>query len=240
MGWVIGLSLAALLCVAIIALLLSDIRLHVLFVREKSDDRLRIEVKALYGIYRYCFEIPQIDYIKIIQGSHLQTFMKGKGPGISDLPQVNTQASINETQASNINSKQNYKKQFLKSVKIANYKDWFFKTISRIRCSELNWNTRFGLGEPARTASFTGLGWATKSYSVGLMSQVVNFQTVPKLEIHPQFTRYCYETEVEARFSVRIASMAMSGIQLLLRMYRLHDLKKVTRLVKRIRKSKKD
>ncbi|MCL6459555.1 MAG: DUF2953 domain-containing protein [Gorillibacterium sp.] len=232
MGWIIGLSLATLVCVVISIILLSNIRFHILFVRVKSDDRLRIEVKALFGIYRYCYEIPQIDYISILEGTPLKIIMKGKGPGIHDKPKV-------ENEALNKNFMQNNVKMFKLFVQgITNYKEWFRASISHLGCSEFSWVTRFGMGEPALTASLTGVGWTVKYGALGFISHLIPFKTAPKLDIQPQFNSFAYETELQARLQMKMASVVMSGIKLLFRMHRLKDLRKMLKLMKSIRKQR--
>lgn len=225
-----ALAVAVLIGATVLAALWSTIRIHLLFVRVHGDDRLRLEVKALYGLYRFCYEIPQIEYIKLLQGLPFHMNVKRKGPGTSGHSRKEEEALNRRYLAKNRLGL----KLLLRTFR--NYKGWLTETLGHVRCSEFSWQTRFGAGEPALTASCSGIGWAIKSFASGVLSHMIQLTSPPKLVIQPEYNRWIYETEVQVRVQVKLGRVLGSGLRLLLRLHKLKDLRRLLRFYKETRK----
>lgn len=230
MGGIIALAAAALIGIAVLAALLSTIRIHLMFVRVRGDDRLRMEVKALYGLYRFCYEIPQIDYIKLVRGAPFHLIAKSKGLGLPDRSRMEEEALNRRYWAKNRLGL----KLLLRTFR--NYKGWLKETLSHVHCSEFSWQTRFGAGEPALTASCSGLGFAVKSFTSGVLSRLIRFTVSPKLVIQPEYNRWIYETELQVRIQIKLGWVLASGFRLLLRLRKLKDLQRLLHFYKESRK----
>jgi hypothetical protein len=230
MGGIIALAVAVLIGAAVLAALWSTIRIHLLFVRVHGDDRLRLEVKALYGLYRFCYEIPQIEYIKLLQGLPFHMNVKRKGPGASGHSRKEEEALNRRYLAKNRLGL----KLLLRTFR--NYKGWLAETLSHVRCSEFSWQTRFGMGDPALTASCSGIGWVIKSFASGVLSHMIQLKAPPKLVIQPEYNRWIYETELQVRIQIKLGRVLASVLRLLLRLHKLKDLRQLLRFYKDTRK----
>lgn len=97
---------------------------------------------------------------------------------------------------------------------------WVKETALGVRCLDLAWVTRIGLGDAAASAIAAGAVWGIKSPLVGAFTRLVRMQAMPRLAVVPLFNETRFETELTGRFRLRTASALMAAVRLLRHMLR--------------------
>lgn len=206
--------LLALLLLVIILVLSSSIHFHFRVRRMGKDDRVEFDLKALYGLVKFHYELPVVVYEGIERGIRVKLEQSGIAPFKTDKDkegQVDKQAITSVTT----------------DIKLAiqatgGLKKWLKGLIAHVKISQLDWSTDFSLGDAASTATAAGALWGVKWSLVGWCSQFVRLQHTPKLFVVPVFRdELCFSTEAVCSGKLSTAYMIYSGLLLLRRITRV-------------------
>lgn len=205
--WLGGIGL--LIALLITAVLISNVHVHFIFNKHKSDDYANINVRLLYGIVRINYEIPSIVFRNMKEGFLVKT-------------EQSMNHSKGRTEGSERVNKRKVKK-WVKDVKIMlratdALKLWLKQTLTRVHMTQLSWSTHIGVSDAAYTAVLTGWVWGIKSIIIGFLTYRVKFEKTPMLEVMPVWSDEMeFRTELEFRLKIRITAILFAGITLLTR-----------------------
>jgi hypothetical protein len=100
-------------------------------------------------------------------------------------------------------------------------KEWMAGTARHVRCPELVWVTRIGLGDAAESAVAAGVVWGIKAPLVGWFTRFIRMQRLPQLAVVPLFNEVYFETEFSGSFRIRLGSLLAAIIRLVWRVLRV-------------------
>lgn len=217
--WPAGIALVAAGVLA--ALLASEISVEVSFKRENHDDTIRLAVTALYGLVRRQVAIPVVKWegagVKVKWGMEKGKRAAGAGPG----PEAVQAAPMRSTKINKRTVAEGYRKFVLLLRATHELKKWLAATARRVRCLELAWVTRIGLGDAADTAVAAGAVWSVKAPLVGWLTRHVRMQAVPQLNVVPLFHEAHFAMELRGRFRMRLAAALAALVHLAWRALRI-------------------
>ncbi|PYE51678.1 DUF2953 domain-containing protein [Paenibacillus barcinonensis] len=205
--WLGGIGLFIALLIA--AVLISNVHVHVVFRKHKSDDYANINIRLLYGIVRFNYEIPSIVFRNMKEGFLLKT-----------------EQSMNHSRGEVLGSQQVNKrkvKNWAKDVKVMlrateALKLWVKQTLQRVHITRLLWSTTIGTGDAAYTAMLTGMLWSVKSMMIGFLTYQMRFRTAPVLEVNPFWADEPeFRTELELKLRMRMLAILTAGMRLMTR-----------------------
>lgn len=225
MGWLIALLLLLLL-VLLAAVLASRIRIELRFRRARNDDRLEVDVKAIFGLFHYRYEVSKIDYRGMLGGVRLYEGKNGINPA-----QEKASANIEDLGKRDVEWGNSMLKSFRKNFR--DYNGWLKDTAARVTCTGFRWSTSVGTGNPANTAIVVGAGWGIKSFLLGRMTEWMTFKNEPILLVAPCYNRTAFSTDMEVLLQMRAAALAISGWKLLRRMRSLGHAKRAFMSIRR-------
>ena len=79
---------------------------------------------------------------------------------------------------------------------ISGFSEWLFLALSKIKCTQLQWYTNFGIGDAPITAVTIGIIWGIKTNLLGFVFKHIDLQTIPHIQVNPQFNRMYFSTEL--------------------------------------------
>ncbi|OMF35204.1 hypothetical protein BK133_10855 [Paenibacillus sp. FSL H8-0548] len=209
-GWNTAVGLFFLLILVVI--LRSEVVIKGHLRRVGSDDDAELNIKALFGLIRYRYKVPIIQFT---------------GTSVQLKEQVSkTNAGLNTWQQFN---------EDIDAERVANYIDkfksllqmtrdltgWARKTLTKIRLLEWNWTTSVGTGDAMWTAMATGAVWSVKTSIIGLLSQMVKLKAEPKMNVQPIYQCPAFQTEWSCIAQIRFGYAILAGLQLLVRMRKM-------------------
>jgi len=229
MGGYIALSLLLVLLAIVAGVLASEIRMELRFRRARDNDRLEVDVRAVFGLVHYHYEASKIDFQGMLNGIRLfgQEKRIAKPKEAADIKDLNKQ---------DIESGKRILNSFRKHFR--DYNGWLSDTLAKLTCTGFRWSTSIGVKSPNQTAVLTGAGWAIKSILLGKMSEKLKFRSEPILLVTPCYNRYAFSTDLEVRLQVRAGEMAVSGWQLFRRMNSLGHAKQALKNMRRVSQAK--
>jgi hypothetical protein len=205
--WV-GLTIGIVI-IAIIVVLCSFIRGEFYFSRVKDNDTLSVEMRALFGLVKYRYVIPIIQFKGFTRG----IFIKSE--------------TVNSSKSE---LKDETRDHITKDKVIAYYKDvkeilvhtlnlygWMKMTLAKVECTELKWVTRIGLGDAPETAITTGAVWAIKSSLLGFSIPFVKLVAKPRIDVIPQYNQKQFATELRFAGRIRMWFVVIAGVRLVYR-----------------------
>jgi hypothetical protein len=205
--WVLLIAAAAAIVFAI-----SYIEGKVYAKREKDDDRIILEIKALYGLVWYRKDVPLVEFAGWCKGILVKT---------EEIEDKEEHLQSQDSEAIGV-------RKILKFVRTARVllrktyglNDWFRQLFARIKCTNLSWNTRIGLEDAPVTAFMVGVVWAIKSTLVGFGHQYVQMKQAPIITVVPQYNILDFSTELLIVGKIRIAYVLMAAMRLFIRITR--------------------
>jgi hypothetical protein len=202
MAWLLlFVLLLLLLAAAACAVLLSDIRVRMHFVRTKENDSLAVEVRALYGLYRYCYDVPHIDYRGLYNKQKEMLWKRMEEE--RETHGIQHAGSKPWPLAQYREMKRN----------VTRFPEWMKQTLARFRCTELRWDTRFGVGDAPVTAVLTGAIWGVLATLLGFVFQYIKLDTRPDISVTPLFNRKQFHTEANVVIQIRAGAAMLAGIR---------------------------
>lgn len=201
--------LAAALIIIAVIVSFSHLTVKIFASRVKENDRLYIQLHALYGIIRLRYEVPAIKFKGLDKGLKVQT----KGLDEKSSEHLNeTKEIINWEKI-----QEAYRKFKIFLSQVDNYAAWMKSTLSRFKISQMVWITRIGAGDAPETALLTGVLWSVKSTLLGYLLRHVRLQTEPEIQVQPQYNRTLFTTEVTCIAKIRLGYAMVAGLMLLVR-----------------------
>ncbi|MFD0694886.1 DUF2953 domain-containing protein [Paenibacillus sp. GCM10027628] len=198
-----------LIVIALLITMFSFIRGEFYFSRVKDNDTLSMEMRALFGLVRYRYVIPIIQFKSFAQGIMIKSETVNK-----------TSTELKDATKDHITKEKVV--EFFKQAKIAlvntlNFYDWMKQTLAKVQCTEIKWITRIGIGDAPETAITTGAIWAIKSSLLGFAAKFVQVQTRPRVEVIPQYNEPQFSTEFRLAGRIRVWFVLFAGVRLLAR-----------------------
>lgn len=206
-GWI---TAAGLFFLLILMVILSSQVVIIGHLRRLGDnDDVELNVKALYGIIRYRFKVPIIQFT----GTSVQL----KEQVSKTTASANTWSQYYEDiDADKVMSMIDKFKQVLEMTR--NLKGWVRQTLMKVRLIEWNWTTEIGTGDAMWTAMTTGAVWSVKTSIIGVLSQMVKLKAEPKMIVQPIYQGSAFRTEWSCIAQIRFGYAILAGLQLLVRM----------------------
>lgn len=207
MLWV-GLAVSVVI-IALIVVLCSYMRGEFYFSRVKDNDTLSVEMRGLFGLVRYRYVIPIIQF-------------KGFTKGILIKSEKVTQhdAKLKDETRDHITKDRVitfYKETKDVLVHTLNLYGWMKQTLAKVECTELKWITRVGVGDAPETAITTGAVWGIKSSLLGFAVRYVKLTAKPRIDVIPQYNEKQFATEFRFAGRIRVWVAVMAGMRLLYR-----------------------
>lgn len=176
----IALVVIAVIVILIIAAAMSNITCTVRYKKEGSDDRAEVDIRMLFGMVRFHYEMPKLKFDNMKKGFLLKL---EKQNNLSRKSGDSAHVRLNKRQIE-LWSKEVHI--LLEST--ASLKKWLRHTFAHVRVHELNWSTRFSTGEAEWTAVASGVLWSIKTTLVGWLSFQVRMKSHPHLHVIPEFS----------------------------------------------------
>lgn len=227
MGWYIALSLCLVLLAIVAGVLASEIRMEFRFSRARDNDRLDVELRAVFGLVHYHYSVPKIDYQGMLRGVRLFGQEKPIGK-----PEAQAEKTVDDLNKRDVEWGIRMRKIF--QAHFRDYNGWLSELVGKLTCTGFRWSTSIGVPNPAQTAVLTGGGWGLKAFLVGFLTHKLHFKTDPLLVVTPCYNRYAFSTDLEISLTVRAGAMVTSGWQLFRRMLSLGHAKQAFRSVRRL------
>jgi hypothetical protein len=203
-GWIIT---AIVLCLIIIWIWFTSIRIELQYKREKENDRFEIKF-SMWKFVRYQTTVSKMQIQNLSRGipftKHAETH---EGKNITDkqrdrftLQDVHRIKDDIEKLMSNIHD-------FRLIVK---------RVMRTLRCEKFEWITTLGLGEAAATGTFIGMVWGIKSVLVGIFTRHITLRTVPLLQVVPEFNREQFDVRFVCILRIKIGSILVTGLPIVM------------------------
>jgi hypothetical protein len=210
------LGIITLLAIVVILMMLSHLHLQFYFSRVKENDHFFVKAKIFGGIISYSLEVPYVQYQGICDGILVKLGIMGARQ--EHLHQKQKQQVTPER----ISDMYHWAKRLLTHV--VEFTSWLRHTLTHVKCTELRWETRLGIGDAAETAMAVGALWAVKSSLFGYVFQYVHLNAKPKVSIQPQYKNEAeFSMEISCHTKIRIGSLLFSSLQLLWRIIKSKD-----------------
>lgn len=195
--------------ISIIVVLCSYLRSEFYFSRVKDNDTLSVEMRGLFGLVRYRYVIPIIQF-------------KGFTQGILIKSEKITQHSAKLKDETRDHITKDKVIAFYKEAKdvlvhTLNLYGWMKQTLTKVECTELKWITRVGLGDAPETAITTGAVWAIKSSLLGFTIRYVKLTAKPHIDVIPQYNQKQFATELRFASRIRVWFAVIAGLRLVYR-----------------------
>lgn len=174
----IALVVIAVIVILIIAAAMSNITCSVRYKKEGSDDRAEVDIRMLFGMVRFHYEMPKLKFENMKKGFLLK---------------LEKQNSLNRSgNATHMRINKRKIELWGEEVRIllrstVSLKKWLQHTFAHVRIHELDWSTRFSTGEAEWTAVASGVLWSIKTTLVGWLSFQVRMKKNPHLNVIPEF-----------------------------------------------------
>ncbi|WP_054941404.1 DUF2953 domain-containing protein [Paenibacillus ihuae] len=200
----------AVLLLVIVLVLSSSIHFHFRLCRLGKDDRVEFDIKALFGLVKFHYELPKLVFEGIQRGVKVKLEKSGIAPVRQD--------SDKEEQIDK-ETVQNWADDLKEALRATGgLMKWLKGLLSHVKITKLDWSTDFSLGDAAYTATATGALWGLKWSLVGWMSQYVRLQKRPRMFVVPVFRdELCYSTEAVCTGKLSVAYVLFAGLLLLRR-----------------------
>lgn len=181
-----------LLCIIV---MISHIQVKFYFKKDQANDKIAYHIKALLGIIRLQFEVPVVKF-----------------KGVNDSNMDNTKTS----------KAKNFFRHFQNlRTHVYGFSDWYTKALSKIKCIELSWNTKVGIGDAPVTAITTGLIWALKTTLLGFIFRKITLRTKLVLDVTPCYHQKHFTTELVSELKVRHFFALLTVLELLIRIMKI-------------------
>lgn len=206
----IPLTLLLLVIVLLLVLLASYIHFHFRLCRMGTDDRIELDIKAVFGLVKFHYELPAL----VFQGMEKGIKVKLEESGIAP---VRTDKDEDEQIDKELVSV--WLRNVRKALKATHgLKKWLASTLSHLQITKFDWSTDFSLGDAAGTATAVGALWGMKWTLAGRFSSMVRLKKAPKLFVAPVFRdELCFSTEAVIVGKLSMGYTLFAGFVLLRR-----------------------
>lgn len=172
---------------------------------DRDDDRLRIQVKTLYGLFRYKWEIPSV---KVMYEKPSIEFEERKAFEQKEQSKKMDKKTIDQDDV--LTFIHNFKKMVEQVVHFKEIMEKFFK---KVQIKQLEWISVIGSGDAALTGFLTGVAWGIKGGVMGIISHFFSLQTTPSITILPDFHQKVSKTHFICMIQFRIGQAIFASIK---------------------------
>lgn len=202
MGWLLG--SAAILALAA-AVLFSNIRLKVQYIREGKNDLLTFTVKALFGLVSIHYKVPEMKLKQGLQGVQMRVEKPSEQSKIGwSREELRSMAQTGKVLLQNIWGKQK----------------WIEGSLKHVHVYVLQWETVYGAGDAAQTGFASGLLWGLKGTVISILSRWLTMEVRPALSVSPSYNAHMFQTRVYAILRIRLFRLLGIVLMLLWRILR--------------------
>ncbi|MCC2683377.1 MAG: hypothetical protein K0R75_276 [Paenibacillaceae bacterium] len=204
-------TIAAGIAVLALCVWFSSITATFSFHRVLNDDRLAFKIRALFGLVRYHYIIPSIQF-------------KGLFDGILIKTKANTSATkpVQEHQQIDLPKITEFYRSSRRLIENAEgFSDWLRDALSDWRCEHLRWHTHIGLGDAPDTAVAVGMAWGAKCSLLHYALNHVQLKAQPDLAVVPQYNRTHFSTNLLAVGRIRLGKALIDSVILLWRIWKV-------------------
>lgn len=206
----IPLILLLLVLLLFLLVLASSIHFHVWACRKGKNDRIEFDIKAVFGLVKFHYEVPALVFENLERGIKVHIEESGIAPVKRD---TDKEAQVDKETVTD----------WLKNVRIAlkatrGFNKWFRDTLSHVQITKFDWSTDFSLGDAAATATAAGALWGMKWTMAGFISQRVRLLHPPRMFVAPVFRdELSFATELVCKGKLSAGYTLYSGLLLLRR-----------------------
>lgn len=192
------------------------IRLEIEYFRKQGNDQLLVEFSAWWRLIRYKINVPLLDLEP--QGIEYTTKSKGELGDHGGIKNKKGKRLFSPQDAYNMKFKVDL---WLK--KVHDFKKIMQKTLKKVRCDQLEWNTKIGLGDAAATGTFTGLVWGIKGCIIAMIAHYISLRSTPRIQVAPQFQNLWLETKFKISLRFRLGMVLITGLKVYFNVVRKGD-----------------
>jgi hypothetical protein len=209
-------GIITLLAILVILMMLSHLHLQFYFSRVNENDHFSVKAKVFGGLISYCLEVPYEQYKGICGGILVKL-------GFIKIPEKHSHHKKKKPfKLERITDMYHRAKRLLAHV--VDIGGWLRHTLTYVKCTELRWETRLGIGDAAQTAMAVGTLWAVKSSLFGYIFQYVHLDAKPNVSIQPQYKNEAeFSMEFSCHTKIRIGLLFFSSLQLLWRIMKTEN-----------------
>ncbi|MFD2611965.1 DUF2953 domain-containing protein [Paenibacillus gansuensis] len=200
MVWII---VAGILVFLLFLVFISQVRIHFKIARVMNDDEIICDMKALYGLFTYRYEVKNMDFQGFGKGLKLKDGMGQKKTDVQD------QATQGEKRITAELVQQFYQKFKDIIVRVQNLQEWGKRLLRHVRVTEVRWYTTAGVGDAVETAILSGVIWGLKSSILGYALRYVRLKKTPKLGVWPVYNKPHFTTELEGQAQIRLGTVIL-------------------------------
>ncbi|ALS27718.1 hypothetical protein IJ21_23210 [Paenibacillus sp. 32O-W] len=205
-GW---LAAAGLFFLCAIVVLLSPVVISGRFIRIQENDDLELRVKALFGLIRMQWKLPDIR----LGSSEIEYERIRKSEGLASSQVRDARMELDRQKV-----KKSIERYQLMLRQIHNLTGWTLRLLSKVRLVEWKWHTAVGTGDAMWTALATGSIWTIQSSVIGFLSHIVRLQTKPSMEVQPDYSRAHFSTQWSCIAKISFGYAILAGLQLVFRL----------------------
>jgi hypothetical protein len=210
------LGIITLLAIVVILIMLSHLHLQFYFSRVKGNDHFFVKAKLFGGMISYGLEVPYDQYKGIYSAILVKLGIMGAQHEHMHYKQKQ------QFTPERMSDMYHWAKRLLTHV--VDITSWLRQTLTHVKCTELRWETRLGVGDAAQTAMAVGALWAVKSSLFGYIFQYVHLDAKPNVSIQPQYKNEAeFSMEFSCHTKIRIGSILFSSLLLLWRIVKTKD-----------------
>ncbi|MGM7702333.1 DUF2953 domain-containing protein [Pseudalkalibacillus sp. Hm43] len=205
MYWVIG--ILSILGLIIVLLMLSTVRISIIFVHDQNRDECKVRLHLLRGMFHYSWDIPFNEMEMEDDGLHMkyQTDME-----VGEQDHEKEREAIFRVES--IMERAQETKELIDSVYQMH---WIIRRfLKRVRVEEFEWYSSLGTGDASSTGIFSGMLWTIKGSIVGMVSHLMKMLSPPKIEIQPSFQMPIVQTHFQCIISFRAGQAMLAAYQI--------------------------
>ncbi|QJC51823.1 DUF2953 domain-containing protein [Paenibacillus albicereus] len=208
-GW-LGIILVPLLLLAAIAAV--PVRARAQLSRHEGDDNLSLQVKTLFGLLKFNWEIPMMK-------------LGGKGLQVEELARADSPSLLHTESDVKKDIGPSRIAELLQDAwkllrRTENLTGLVRRLLNKVEISRWTWRTTIGAGDAVWTAMATGAAWSLQTTALGLLSQLCRLNAQPQMEVRPDYRAARLETSFDCIAEIRLGNAILAGLQLLVRMMR--------------------
>lgn len=202
MTWGWGLLLA--FGIVIMLILFVPVKVEIHYKREGKDDRLHLGIRALFGLVRLGYDIPIV-----------ALFNKGNAILVKKDPARQMPEGQKGWVSVTIEKLEKIARQIHQiRERIRKYKRAIRRLSKSFHIKQFRWETQFGTGDAAHTATLAGLGWAVKGVMSGVMYSYFSVEKRLRYNIRPHFRAKGFRTDLRCIIGFTLGNVMIAVLTL--------------------------
>ncbi len=203
------LILAALLLLLLVIIFITKLTITVSLYHGNDNDHFKVMLRAWYGILKYTIDIPMV---KVDDDGPNVVLEEKKKAGDAGSYSKEKEEKKKVTPSEFMNSLKDTKTLLVHVRSLHRIIRHFMK---KVKMDDVIWHTKIGTGDAAATGSFTGAIWGLKGSIISLMSGYIRLQSMPDLQVVPDFQQAIIQTRFSCIIQFRIGNAILVGFKIL-------------------------